>query len=204
MEEKSDIEILRDFAKSTNRSIEVQEIPYPRTGIGTTQKFKRMVYMPNNLENTSFFIWFNDPYLKIGQSTIFSGTFIPLPSKTNAKLNIRRKYFLDKLNIFSETKAIKIGNDHFDTRVVITGSLDAPAKRFLAQSKIQKQILMTLEIARFVNISFNEYKIDFVPELNTHPNFGIINRQAWEIDKNTIEHMFRRIESIRELKSYNI
>lgn len=199
MEDKSDIEILREFAKSTNRSIEVKELLYPRTGIRTTQKYKRMVYIPNNPEKTSFFIWFNDPYSTIGQSTIFSGAIISLSSKIVSSLEIRNRYILDKLNFFSKTKDNKIGSKYFDSRVVISGTIDTATKRLLSKSKIQKQILMALEMESYFHISINQNKIDFVPQLQDHSNFSIINTQGWEIDKSKIESMFDRIEKIREL-----
>ena len=78
MNKKSNIEVLREFAKATNRAIVDKEVPYPKTGVRTFQKFKRTVCIPNNSENTSFFIWFSDPYAKIGSPTIFCGAFIPL------------------------------------------------------------------------------------------------------------------------------
>jgi hypothetical protein len=85
MIEKTEIEILREFAKSTNRSIVDNEIPYPLSGIRTFRKFRRMVYVPNNTENTSYFIWFSDPYAKIGLPTIFCGAFIPLSPKIKSR-----------------------------------------------------------------------------------------------------------------------
>ena len=199
MEEKSDIEILKDFARSTNRKIVVKESLYPRTGFGTTQKYRRMVFIPNNSGNTSFFIWFNDPYFKIGQSTIFSGAFIPLSSRIKSRLYIRNRTILDKLSVFSKTKAGKIGSGNFDSKVVISGDIDAAAKRLLSQSSIQTQILKALDIASFTNVSINPHKIDFVPELCNTPSFSIINRHAWDTDKKTIENTFSRIEKIREI-----
>ncbi len=47
--EKSNIEILREFAKSTNRSIVDKEIPYPLTGI---QTLNGTIKQPNYDENT--------------------------------------------------------------------------------------------------------------------------------------------------------
>ena len=108
MDNKSNIEILREFAKSTNRSIVDKEIPYPLTGIRTFQKYKRMVCIPNNHEHTSYFIWFSDPYAKIGQPTIFCGAFIPISSKIKSSISIRSKNILDKLSMFSKAKANKI------------------------------------------------------------------------------------------------
>ena len=197
MMEKSNIEILREFAKSTNRSIVDKEIPYPLTGIRTFRKYKRMIYVPNNPENTSYFIWFSDPYAKIGMPTIFSGAFIPLSSRIKSRINIRNKNILDKLNIFSKTKSNKIGNDRFDSKVVISGNVDSSVKRLLSQSRIQDQLLKALEIEQFMNISLNEYKIDFIPEFKGSPYLSIINPQSWDIKRNDIEKIFRQIEKIR-------
>jgi len=199
MEDRSDTEILKEFAKSTNRSIVDREIPYPLTGIRTFQKYKRMIYVPNNSEKTSFFIWFSDPYTKIGLPTIFSGAFIPLSSRIKSRINIRNKNILDKLNILSKTKSNKIGNDHFDSKVVISGNVDSSVKRLLSQSRIQDQLLKALEIEQFMNISLNEYKIDFVPELKGRSYLSIINPQSWDIERNVIENIFRRIEKIRRI-----
>jgi len=197
MEDKSDIEILKEFAKSTNRTIAVTELPYPRTGIRTTQKYKRMVSIPNNSENTSFFIWFNDAYSKIGQQVIFSGAFIPISSKIKSKIYIRNSFIFDKINFFS--KAIKLGNRNFDSKVTISGEMDAETKRLLSHSRLQYQITKALEIESYTCISINEFKINFVPELNHTSYFSIINRNGWDIDKNIIENTFTRIEKIRDI-----
>ena len=199
MMEKSNIEILREFAKSTNRSIVDKEIPYPLTGIRTFQKYRRMIYIPNNSEKTSHFIWFSDPYAKIGLPTIFCGAFIPLSSKIKSKINIRNKNTLDKLKIFSDKKTNKIGNDHFDSKVVITGDLDTATKRLLSHSKLQDELLKALEIELFMNISLNENKIDFVPDFKGVPYLAIINPQSWTLDRNDIEVIFKQIEKIRNL-----
>jgi hypothetical protein len=197
--EKSDIDLLREFAKSTNRSIEAKELLYPRTGIRTTQKYKRMVSVPNNSERSSFFIWFNDPYSTIGRTTIFSGAFIPLPSKIKTSLKIRKRSFPDRLNLFAKSKDNKIGNSFFDDRVVISGTLDAAAKRILSSSKVQKQILKTLEIENYFQVAINHFNIDFVPELNENSSISILNDQAWEVGHAHIEKMFEIIEKIRAI-----
>lgn len=197
MKEKSDIEILREFAKSTNRIIVEKEIPYPLTGIRTFQKYKRMIYVPNNPEKTSFFIWFSDPYLKIGQSTIFSGAFIPLSSRIKSKINLRKKNILDKLSFRSKTKVNEIGNEHFDSRVVITGNMDTATKRLLSQTRIQEQLIKALEMDNAMRISFNEHKIEFVPELVGVQYLSIINVESWDMERNDLEDIFKRIEKIR-------
>lgn len=199
MEERSDIEILQAFAKSTHRQIEVTETPYPRTGIHTTQKFKRMVYMPNDAGRKSFFVWFNDPYTKIGQTLIYSGAFIPIASRIKAKLEIRNRFILDKLNFFSKSKQNETGNKTFDSKAVILGEVDRAAKRFLSRSDTQKQILLALKIQPHYHITINQPNVDFVPELKGSGTFAILNAHGWEMEKENIERLFDRIEKIRGL-----
>ena len=197
--EKPNIEILREYAKSTNRSIVDKEIPYPLTGIRTFRKYKKMIYISNNPGNTSYFIWFSDPYAKIGLPTIYSGAFIPLSSRLKSRLNIRNKNILDKVNIFSKTKSNKIGNDRFDSKVVISGNIDSSVKRFLSHSRLQDQLLNALKIEPFMNISMNEYNIDFIPAFKGISYLSIINPQSWTLESNDIEKIFRQIEKINQL-----
>ncbi len=198
MEEKSNLEIVKDFAKSTNRIVVAEELPYPLTGIRTFQKYKRMIFIPNNKEKTSFFIWFSDPYAKIGLPTIFSGAFIPLPSNIKAKINIRSMNVLDKVNVISKAKSNKIGSDYFDSKVIITGEIDSTVKRFLTQPRIYDQLLKALKINSAINISINEYPLDFVPELSNTSYLAIINPQSWDLESVDIEKIFRQIEKVRD------
>ena len=77
--------------------------------------------------------------------------------------------------------------------------MDAETKRLLSHSRLQNQILKALEIESCLSISINEFKIDFVPELNHTSYFSITNRNGWDIDKNNIENIFSRIEKIRDI-----
>lgn len=195
--EKSNIELIKEFAKSTHRTAVAKEIAYPLTGIRTFQKYRRMVYVPNNPLHTSFFVWFSDPYAKIGISTIFCGAFIPLSSRMSSKISIRSKNTLDKLNVFSRANLNKIGNEHFDSKVIISGDLDTSVKRLLSSSKIQDQLLKALEIAPYMNISLNEYDMDFIPEFKGKSYLSIINPQSWTFERDDIEELFRQIEKVR-------
>lgn len=197
MEEKSNIEVLKELARATNRTIVDKEVQYPVSGIGKIPKYRRIVFMPNNATKTSFFIWFSDPYAKIGFPTNFCGAFIPISERIKSKLNIRAKYILDNINFLSKTKANKIGNDYFDSKVIISGNVDTAAKRLLANSKVQHQILSAFEIASFINVSINEYNIDFVPELKNKSYLSIINPQGWDFERDFIEEIFRSIEKLR-------
>jgi len=200
MEEKSNIDVLEEYARSTNREIVHKKKPYPLTGIRTFRKYKQYVYVPyNNLERDFFFIWYSDPYASVGYYTVFSGAFIPISSRVKCKLNIRSKNILDKVNVFSKSKAIKIGSDNFDSKVVISGDVDSAAKKILSQAKIQNQLLKTLELPGFLNISINEHNVDFVPELKGKSYLSIINPKSWDFEKDTIEEIFRRMVKIRNI-----
>ncbi len=197
--EKSNIEILKAFAKSTNRSIFYEEIPYPAKGYRSIQRYKSMIYIPNNSEKNIYFVWFSDPYAKIGLPTIYCGAFIPLPLENKTKLNIRNKNIIDRLNVFSKTKSKEIGNIHFDSKVIISGAIDSSMKKFLAQRNIQIQLIKALEIEPFINISFNENNIDFIPEFQDTPYLSILNPINWCTESNEIEKIFREAEKIATL-----
>ena len=199
MEEKSNIEILRDFAKRLNRPIYVKELQYPLTGIRTFPKYKRMVYVPYDSNNTSFFIWYSDTYDKVGYPTIYCGSFIPISLRIKSQINIRSKNILDKFNFFSKSNKNTIDNDYFDSRVIISGNVDVATKRLLSQSKIQDQLLVGLEIDNYINISINEHNVDFVPELKNMSYLSIINPQSWCLERDEIETIFRQIEKIRKI-----
>lgn len=195
MEEKSNIEILREFAQSTNRAIFEKELAYPKSGIGTIQKFKNMVFIPNNAEKTSFFIWFSDPFGGIGSSTVFCGAFIPIPSFIKSKINIRRKNVLDKIDVFA--KSNKMGIESFDSKFIIKGDIGVAEKRLLSPSKIQDLLMKALDIEGILNISINEHNLDFVPELKGNSYLSIINPHTWILERDFIEEGFRQIEKIR-------
>ena len=197
MEDKSNIDILKEFARITNRQIVAKEAPYPKRGIYTFQKFKRMVYIPNNPTNSSFFIWYSDPYYNVGYPEIFCGAFIPISSRIKSKVRIRNKYITDKLNFFPNSKRQKLGNAYFDSKTVILGSMDTAAKRLFSQARIQDQFVEALGIDKLINISVNEYNIDFVPELKNQSYLSIINPQSWYTERNDIEKLFKQMEKIR-------
>lgn len=193
--EKSNIEVLREFARSTNRAIVDKEIAYPMSGIRKFPKYKRYVYIPYNLEKTSYFIWYSDPFGKVGMPTIFCGAFIPLSSRNNSKINIRKRTIADRLNLFSKTNVT--GNDNFDSKVVIKGDLDSSSMRLLYQSKLQNQLLEALKLETSIVVSMNEYKIDFIPEFQGKSYLSVINPQVWIFKKDEIEKIFKQVERIR-------
>ncbi len=64
---------------------------------------------------------------------------------------------------------------------------------------MQDQLLKALKIEKYIRISMNEYKVDFVPEFVKKPYLSIVNPQSWDLEKNKIETIFRQVEKIRNI-----
>jgi hypothetical protein len=198
MEDKSSVDIIRELARLTSREVEIKEIKYNLAGFRTFPKYKKLVYMPYNSSRNNFFVWQSDPHARIGYPTIFSGVFIPLSSRIKSRLNIRNRNILDKLNFSAKSKSNKIGSEYFDSKTVINGNIDSAERRLLSQPRIQDNIIKALGLAKYMTISINEYNVDFVPELKGSSYLSIINPQGWELERDSIEEMFRRMEKIRK------
>lgn len=199
MEDKSNIEILHELAESTNRKIFTQEFPYPVAGIGTFQKYRRTAYMPYNSKSSNYFVWFSDQYAKIGIPTVFCGAFIPISSKIESKLNIRKKYFFDKINFLSKSRKNRTGYSFFDSKVIIKGEINPEIKKLLMHTKLQMELLKALDIDDVLNISINEFDLDFIPDFKGKSYLSIINPQSWWLEKNEIEKLFNQMELMREI-----
>ena len=198
MEEPTNLEILKEFAKSTGRQIFNEEIIYPSSGgIRNYQKSRQTIYIPYDNSNTNFFIWYSDPFTRGGIPTDFCGAFIPISSQTKAELNIRKKYFIDKLNIFSDSKS-NIGSRDFRSKVIMKGDINnTEIIKLLSHSRAQGQILKVLDMEMLINISINEFNIDFIPELKNKAYLSIINPQSWCTEKKDIEDIFKQMELLR-------
>ena len=201
MEDRSSEDIIKEFARITNRVVVSKEILVSSAGFRTFQKYKKLVYMPYDSSNTNYFIWLSDPYARVGIPTVISGAFIPISSRIKSMLNIRSRYILDKFSFLTKSKTYKTGSKKFDSKVVVTGSVGTAEKRLLSQPRIQDQILKALGLAKNMTISINEYNIDFVPELKGKSYLSIINPQGWELERDSIEEIFRRMQKIRNIIS---
>ena len=59
--EKTNIELLQDYAKSSKRKITIKESPYPKPkGIRNIIKYKRTAYTALDKLERNFFVWFYD------------------------------------------------------------------------------------------------------------------------------------------------
>lgn len=199
MTEKSNLEILSKFAKSTNRDFDYKEVQFPTSGVRKIPKFKRWAYISNNHLREIFFVWFSNPFENIGIPTVFCGAFIPLPPQFDSKLSIRKRNIIDKVSIFSKHKNNVVGNETFDNKVIIKGDINSKTKRLLSNTKLQKCLLNSLNTNDLVNIVINEYKIDFIPELENKAYLAITNPQSWNLGKSEIEVLLKHAEEIRKV-----
>ncbi len=192
-EEKSSIEILKEFARRTHRRVEYSEKSYP--DVYPVTFHRRTLYVPDNEFESSYYVCFHDSK-EMGEYNLFSGVFtsIDVPLSTEAK--VRKKDILDKLNPKIKKHSYKTGSN-FDSKAVIMGNDADRIKRIFSKSSIQKIALKVFEPEEVFFIGINVLDVDFVPGLKGKSHFGIFTTRKWILDKEMIEKLFLLIESFK-------
>jgi len=196
--EKTNIETLQEFAQKSNRKLYFQEIQYPLSTYRQIPRFKRFAYIPNNANETSYFVLSGDPYNSVDKLNTFCGVYFPLEIPLSTKINLREKNILDKINPFLSSKILKTGYANFDSLVVATGNSVHLVKKYLHDVRFNDVVVDTLSKSPELNFSINESNVDFVPALKGKSHFAIINPQQWVLDSSTIEEWFKKIEIVRQ------
>jgi len=199
MEQKSNIEILQEFATNTNRKINFKEEQYPISVYRKIPRYRRSVIIPNNSNETSYYILYGDPYNKIGEYTVFCGVYFPIDIPLTIKLNFRQKDILDKLNPFLSKKIIKTENWVFDSKVITTGKDLKIIQHLFKDDKLCSLMIEAFKMNVLLNFSINETNVDFVTNLEGKSHFCLYNRQQWILEDSIIEKWFEITENIREL-----
>lgn len=199
MEEKTNIEILEEFAKNTNREIFYTEEEYPVSFIRKIPKYKRTVYIPMNKEESIYFILYGDPFSKIGVDTFFCGMYFPINVPLPTKLNFRKKDVLDKVNPFTRKEIVKTGNRFFDSKVVTRGNDFKLIHSMLVDKQFQKTIIDSFKMKGLFYFSINETNVDFVEKFKGKSHFCIYNPQNWVLDFSIVEKWYKMIEEIRTI-----
>ncbi len=197
MESVSNKERLEEFARLSGRVLNYSKKTYPLSSYRKFERFKTTAWMPCNPEAPEkgpVFVWLSDPYYMAGEYTSFSGVFMPLdiqsPRPLDGSLVIRKKYFFDKISLFSRKN--EDANDlsrNFTSQVVITGDYNPSLYQPLKDQSIQSKLIDVLNISDILRICINQYDIDFVPSLQNHSTLGFVNRQEWITDKTTLNKM---------------
>jgi hypothetical protein len=196
MEDRSANDIIKDFAKKTNRNIEFSHTMYPLSSYRKIERYKTIAYIPNNQDERCFFVWLNDPYRVIGEYSSFSGVFIPISSGYKGSFTIRKRNILDNFNILSLIKKIGADDSGFLSKVVISGKDPERANELFTGTMAGHKALESLELSPAMRINLNLPEIDFVPALKGKNYLAIIDPQDWVLNRETIEKMLKIGEEI--------
>ena len=122
MDEKTNIQQLKELAKAKNKTLEVRVHEYPLSkGMNRNfPKIKKQIYMTISLQASTYMVWHSDHYHmgKMTELYLFCGAFIPVNFLQKAHLNIRRKKSMDRWNIVAK-KGFQTGNSQFDSKVIM-------------------------------------------------------------------------------------
>ncbi|BAX80648.1 hypothetical protein [Labilibaculum antarcticum] len=195
-EEKSSIQLLKDFAKKSGRTIEFAEQAYDSCAMQPIVYHERSLYIPNHSNANTYFVCYNNPKSVNGNDN-YSGVFFTIPVPKSTKVLVRKRFFFDKLNFFSKSKAYKTGTDSFDSQVVFEESDFVGGDKIFTNSKVQELIKKAFQFDKGLRIAINSISVDFVPELKGHSHFGIFVTQNWFVEPEKIEMLFQFVEKIR-------
>lgn len=196
--EKTPIEILEEFAGSTNRTIKYENTPYPSSAMHPIKYHKQSVYIPENKDQPIYFICFSDPK-QLDKYSVYSGVLMPVNAPSSSYLNVRRKDILDKLNPLIKRNLIKTGNYRFDSKAVSTSNEEAKFTQLLNHRKVQELILKVFELNKLLVFTANELNTGFIPGLENKSTIGFFNRQTWILEYPMIEKLFNHIKELNSL-----
>jgi len=200
--EKSSSEILKEFAKRSGRDVEYTKRPYRKSAEHWVIRrwHQRALYIPNNPKGTTFFVSYADSgSLNLNsEQVLFSGVFIPVNLPIHAKIKMRKKDILDKLNIFSKKKFLKSGFSNINAQIAMQGNDLLTAQKLLKSRKVQDALLSAFNKDIGLTAGLNTVNADFVPHLKDHSVFGIYSLNGWILENELIEFLFRKMETIRE------
>ena len=198
-EEKSSIEVLADFAKSTGRKFFCNDNLYNNSLPNRYPKYRSNITIFNNNKSQSYFISF---WGSLGLSDInscYSGFFLPVTFSKEDFFIIRKRNFLDNFSLFSRNKSYKTGNMFFDSKVFVEGNFSSKVEQLIFNQKFQDIVIKVLNIKQTAKISLNAIKVDFVSELNERVLFSVYDTQQWFLDAKTIEELFVIIDDFNAI-----
>lgn len=188
--DKSAQDVLKEFAKSSDREFEYKEAPYHSAMMSKITYHRRKIYIPNG---KSFYVCFADSK-EVGPKALFSGVFMPYEAPLSTTMEIRKKDVLDKLNPFGKKNQCKTGIPSFDSLVRITSNEPAAVKRIFQDRNIQHLVRDAFKLDPVIIIGINDLDLGFVPELKGKSHLGVFTQQEWIIDGGKIEKLFNLIE----------
>ncbi len=197
-EEKSAIEILEEFAKKTNREIEVSKKDYPPIGIPPRYLHRNYVIISSRSNPSVYFVSFNDDKA-FGDDAMYSGLFFPISASASSVVNIRKRNTLDKLNPFLNQRDYSGLSENFSSQVIITANDTSTANKYFDKTKIQDLIIEALNLDPRIRVGINNIDVDIIPSLKNKSLLGIYISPQWLLDDSIIEKLFHLAEKLRVL-----
>ncbi len=195
---KTTIDILNEFAENTGRTFEYTEKAYPGVRGYSIALHRRTVYIPNNFDETSYYVCFQDPKY-LGELNLYCGVFFPISFPESVEFRLRIRTIFDKFNSSLKKKSLLVGLKRFDSKVVISGNNKEAVQRIFQNSNVHKLVFDTLKLKGAFKITLNKPKFNFVPGLKGKSYFGFYTKQGWRTETDEIESMFKLIEAFREV-----
>lgn len=196
--EKSEIEILKEFAHRSNRKIEFSEKNYKVGTIKPRYFVKSHVEIHDNNDNSLAFISYGDTQA-FGDNAIYSGLFFPISSPNSSKILIRKKNILDKINPLLKQSNHSDGFSDFNSRVVIIDNDYAETTKLFGNIEVQYLVNEAFSLDERIRIGINNFDIDVSLELKGQSHFGVFMTQQWFLEKAVIEQLFTIADKLRRL-----
>lgn len=198
---ENNIDILKEFARRTNREIKWEEVELPKNSYTqrSIPKYRREISIRDSRNPNLFFILYGDFYKSRGDYSYHSGVYMPINNFFDERIIIRKKDFLDNLNPSLKKRTIKTGIKQFDNKYIIEGSGHSFADTYLKSLSIHEEIKSGLNIKEFCVFGLNDTDLTFEENFNEKSAFGIYNYTKWIMDEEIIEHWFKVMNRIYSL-----
>jgi len=195
MDEIQPIDLVNDFAKTTNRSIRNFEQTsnfYINKGL---QNYSRIAIMDIDADSNCFFVWSNNAK-SLAKYDMYSGVFFACNLPANDTFSIRKKFSIDSLNIFKNKKESISGDSFFDKEVIAKGRLSNTTQMLLYTSNLQGVLNKILDMDIRFKIELNT----IIPYSFTETNMswmGIFIPNEWILDEGKIEQLIAISNKLR-------
>ena len=203
-EDKSALEILKEFADKSNREIKHFRKDYPIDRIRPRFLYKSFAIIKDEPSSSVYFVNYSDSKA-FGDSAFFSGLFFPITASESTNIYIRKKTILDKVNPFANKESYRTRFSDFNSKVIITENDINYTNKILNNNKAQTLIVEALNLDERIRIGVNNLKIDIIQDINenykleTGSYFEIYIIGQWLLDDSTIEELFKIANELKEV-----
>lgn len=201
-QDKSAIEILKDFALNSGRQIDFSEKQYPRgNGIHPRVFSLTQAIVSDKVNPKIYFVSFSDSK-GFGDNAMYSGLFFSIEAPPVFSIKIQKKYLLDKLNPFLKRNRFDSSFYSFNSKVIIEENDLALTGKLFNKRLTQELTLEILNLDGRIRMGVNSIEIDIVPDLKGKSTFGIYITRQWLLDETLLEKLFSLTNRLRNELSH--